>query len=100
MIRSKVPAKLSEYRIGEIISERLHLKEKLQIDNWKKLTKNRKSQKTVQIALVGKYTGLDDAYLSVVESLKIAGFKHNASLDLIWIDAEKLAKDNKEPGIN
>ena len=93
----KVPAKLSEYRIGEIISERLHLKEKLQINNWKKLTKKIENlKKIVQIALVGKYTGLDDAYLSVIESLKIAGFKHNATLDLIWIDSEKLAKDDKE----
>ncbi|MBI2453589.1 CTP synthase, partial [Candidatus Peregrinibacteria bacterium] len=58
--------------------------------------KIRKSKEEVKIALVGKYTGLDDAYLSVIESLKIACFHHERKLKLIWINSEKLQeKDEK-----
>jgi len=56
----------------------------------------KKEREPMKIALVGKYTGLDDAYLSVIESLKIACFHKEKALDLIWIDAEKLEeKDEK-----
>jgi CTP synthase len=48
----------------------------------------------VRIALVGKYVQLPDAYLSVVESLKHAGFAHDVDVDIDWVDAEKLTSDN------
>ncbi len=93
----KVPAELAKYQIGEIISQKLRLEKKLQIKNWQTLAqKVDELKKEVKIALVGKYTGLDDAYLSVIESLKIAGFKHKSQLKLIWIDAEKINQDDKE----
>ena len=44
--------------------------------------------KPVRIGLIGKYVQLPDAYLSVVESLKHAGFHHGAGIDLQWIQAE------------
>ena len=47
----------------------------------------------VTIAMVGKYTGLSDAYLSVIKALQHACLAANRKLDLAWIDAEKL-----EPG--
>ena len=50
----------------------------------------------LRIALAGKYTGLDDAYLSVIESLKIACYHQNRELDLIWINTEKLEKKNEK----
>ena len=49
----------------------------------------------MEIALVGKYTGLDDSYLSVVESLKIACYHQKKELELIWIDSEKLEKQDE-----
>jgi CTP synthase len=42
----------------------------------------------VRIGLIGKYVQLPDAYLSVVESLKHAGFHHGAGIDIEWIQAE------------
>jgi CTP synthase len=42
----------------------------------------------VRIGIIGKYVNLPDAYLSVVESLRHAGFHHGASVDIDWIDAE------------
>ena len=42
----------------------------------------------VRIGLIGKYVQLPDAYLSVVEALKHAGFHHGAKVDIDWIQAE------------
>jgi CTP synthase len=44
----------------------------------------------VRIGLIGKYVQLPDAYLSVVESLKHAGFHHGAKVDVDWIQAEEV----------
>lgn len=45
-----------------------------------------------EISLVGKYTELHDAYISVVESLKHAGYKYNTKININWIDSEELEK--------
>eukprot|EP00549_Striatella_unipunctata_P001387 CAMPEP_0118683550 /NCGR_PEP_ID=MMETSP0800-20121206/6115_1 /TAXON_ID=210618 ORGANISM="Striatella unipunctata, Strain CCMP2910" /NCGR_SAMPLE_ID=MMETSP0800 /ASSEMBLY_ACC=CAM_ASM_000638 /LENGTH=309 /DNA_ID=CAMNT_0006580087 /DNA_START=335 /DNA_END=1264 /DNA_ORIENTATION=+ len=46
--------------------------------------------KTVKIALIGKYTGLQDSYLSVIKSLKHASIECSHFLDLIWVEATHL----------
>ena len=48
----------------------------------------------IEISLVGKYVELHDAYLSVMESLKHAGYKHNLKVNINWVDSEKLEKEN------
>lgn len=53
--------------------------------------------KQVVIGLVGKYVELPDAYLSVVESLKHAGFRFNCEAKIKWIYAEQLEKEGPEP---
>jgi CTP synthase len=45
-------------------------------------------QRSVRIGLVGKYVNLPDAYLSVVEALRHAGFHHGARIEIDWIQAE------------
>ena len=45
-------------------------------------------EKEVTIALVGKYTALHDAYISVVEALKHGAVAHNASVTIKWISSE------------
>lgn len=50
-------------------------------------------EKEVNIALVGKYVDLHDAYISVVESLKHAGYKYNVKINVKWINSEDLEKD-------
>ena len=52
------------------------------------------AQKTVRIALVGKYVSLHDAYLSVAESLFHAGTANDAVVSIEWIDSEELTEDN------
>jgi CTP synthase len=52
-----------------------------------------KDHKPVRIALVGKYVQLEDAYLSVVESLRHAGFLHGCPIQVDWVDSETLGDD-------
>lgn len=48
----------------------------------------------VRIGLVGKYVSLQDAYLSVAEALRHAGYDHDAEIEIDWIDSEKVTKEN------
>jgi CTP synthase len=51
---------------------------------------------TVRIAIVGKYVQLQDAYLSVVEALNHSAIHHGTRLEVIWVDAETLSKQEAE----
>lgn len=51
---------------------------------------------SVTIGLVGKYMGLHDAYLSVAEALRHAGYYHNAHIQIQWIDSEKITAENRQ----
>ncbi|HKG16620.1 MAG TPA: CTP synthase [Solirubrobacteraceae bacterium] len=58
---------------------------------WQELTRRADaSAQTVRIALVGKYVRLEDAYLSVVEALRHAGFEHGCQVEVDWVDSESL----------
>lgn len=50
----------------------------------------------VNISLVGKYTQLHDAYISVVEALKHGGIAERATVNLNWVDSELLNDENAE----
>ena len=67
------------------------------LDSWKGIVNGIKNpNKTVKIALAGKYTKLSDAYISVVESLKHAGAAFGASIELKWISSEDICVDLKK----
>ncbi|MDR0690481.1 MAG: CTP synthase [Streptococcaceae bacterium] len=51
-------------------------------------------KKKTKIALVGKYVELPDAYLSVVEALKHAGYAHDTDIDLLWINSVNVTREN------
>ena len=92
-----VPECFQKYRVGQIIGKRLgfgDLKPNMRpwIDGGKR---HQAATKTVKIALVGKYTNLEDAYISVIESIKTAAVFNGAHADMVWIDSEKLEKDDK-----
>lgn len=59
------------------------------IDKIRKIDKTNK----VKIAIVGKYIKLEDSYISVIESVKHAGFANNVETEIKLIDAEKITKD-------
>lgn len=58
------------------------------------LAKIKARDKTVKIALVGKYVKLHDAYLSVMESLYHAGYQYGAKVEIDWVDSEELTPEN------
>ena len=65
--------------------------------DWKALVEKVQSlEKTTKIALVGKYVELQDAYLSVAEALKHAGYAHNTEIDIQWINAEEVTTANAQ----
>ncbi len=93
-----VPLNLNKYNITQLIADKLKLgKLKPNLKEWQSFERKVKAKKEpLRIALVGKYTGLDDAYISVIESLKIACIHEKRELDLIWISSEKLEKKDKD----
>ncbi len=65
------------------------------LKEWEDMVKSIKDRKhSVRIGLVGKYVKLHDAYLSVSEALKHAGYSFNAFVDIEWIDSESLDEVN------
>ena len=56
--------------------------------------KIRCAKRSVTIGLVGKYTQLQDAYLSVAEALRHAGYANDAHVEILWVDSEKLTAEN------
>lgn len=62
---------------------------------WKRMIEQIKGRKySVTIGLVGKYVGLHDAYLSVAEALRHAGYSHDTHIKIEWIDSEKITAEN------
>jgi CTP synthase len=94
----EVPIRFRDQNVGPLIQKKLQLKAaKPKLGEWEKLiVKIKKERKPLNIALAGKYTGLEDAYLSVIESLKIACYHQNRQLALHWIDTVSLEKNDKE----
>ncbi len=67
------------------------------MDEWNQLVHNlRNPGPTVNVAVVGKYVQLNDAYLSVVEALRHACLAQKASLKIRWINAEQIETDGPE----
>lgn len=67
---------------------------KANLDYWKKLIKTVDNLKNeVEISLVGKYVELHDAYISVAEALRHAGYKYNTRVNINWVDSESLEGD-------
>lgn len=94
----EVPLNFNAFEVTELIARKLHLgKVSPMLEDWETLvSKIRAKREALSIALVGKYTGLDDAYLSVIESLKIACYHQDLELELKWIDAEKLEQQDEK----
>jgi CTP synthase len=94
----EVPVTLHEQGLDVMVIERLELAcGELDIAEWQRFVDHRRSlDKTVDIALVGKYVALPDAYLSVTEALDHAGIFHDRKVNVHWLDAESLSPDEVE----
>jgi CTP synthase len=92
----QVPLALEEQGLDQITCDHFGLScGKADLTEWNALvTKVQSLTKKVNIALVGKYVELQDAYISVVESLKHAGYKYDADIDITWVNAEHVNEEN------
>ena len=94
----EAPLMLEEANLSAIVCRELGLSTPLpDLTEWKQMVeKIRSRSKTVSIGLVGKYVQLHDAYLSVAEALRHAGFALDADVEIQWIDSETLTPDTYE----
>lgn len=92
----EAPLAMEREKLADVVMQSLFLENrKPDLSDWVEMVDNlRHPDKTVNIAIVGKYTQLHDAYLSVVEALKHGGIACRAKVELTWIDSEELNEKN------
>lgn len=92
----QIPLNLQAQHMDEIVCKMLHLDTpQADMTDWQSLCKRvRNLEGKVKIALVGKYVQLPDAYISVNEALKHAGYKINANVKIDYFNSEKLTAEN------
>jgi len=90
----QIPLNFHNQKIEEIILNQFGLEvTKSDLKYWENLLNTVENLKEeVEIALVGKYTELEDAYLSVKEALKASGYKYKTKIKINWVDSEILEK--------
>jgi CTP synthase len=88
-----VPSVLKEEGFDRLVCEKLHIETgEADLGEWDELTRRIDEQhELVEIALVGKYVKLHDAYLSVHEALKHAGLHNGCRVHVQWLDAENMS---------
>jgi len=88
----EIPLVLHEEGLDRVVCQTLGLDpgdHPIALGDWEQLVHRvRTAERDVRIGVVGKYVNLPDAYLSVVEALRHAGFHHGVRVQLEWIDAE------------
>jgi CTP synthase len=94
----EVPTLLEEEGLGKLVVDKLGLKtRKGDLSQWQELaTRIKEPLEPVNIALVGKYVELQDAYFSVREALVHAALHHNRCLNLLWVHSEDLEEDGSD----
>ncbi len=92
----EVPLLMAKEGLDEVICRKLRLNTpQPDLVEWTQMVQRVKNvHKQTKIALVGKYTQLHDAYLSVVEALSHAGTANDASVEIKWVDSENLTGEN------
>lgn len=92
----EAPLAMEKEHLADIACECLHLDcPKPDLKEWEDMVQSLKNpEKEVSVALVGKYTALHDAYISVVEALKHGAVAHNCSVNIKWIPSEDVTEHN------
>ena len=85
-----VPVKMFEEGLDEAVDKRLNLQTSPpDLSKWKSMMDLKKDiKKNIRIGILGKYFGLPDSYMSVVEALRHSCLQQKLSLDLVWLDAD------------
>jgi len=87
----ELPLILHSEGLDTVVCNTLRLDAPIDLQPWQDVVdKVEAAVKPVKIGLIGKYVDYHDAYLSVVESIKHAGFHHEANVEIDWIQAEEV----------
>ena len=87
----ELPLILHNEGLDKVVCEVLRLDAPIDLTPWQEMVaKVEAATKPVKIGLIGKYVDYQDAYLSVAESLRHAGFHHGAKVQIDWIQAEEV----------
>lgn len=91
----EVPLIFAQEGLDTIILQQLELPpKKRRLDRWKSMVERmKKPNDKVTIALVGKYAGLHDSYISLTQALIHASTAHQLKLNIVWVKAEDLEKE-------
>ncbi len=91
----EAPLMLEQSNFSSVVCRELGLDvPKADLEEWTEMVRRIKNrQKEVHIGLDGKYVQLHDAYLSVAEAMRHAGYKLNTHIRIHWIDSEPLTKE-------
>ncbi len=94
----EAPLAMEKEHLAQVVCECLKLDcSQPDLEDWKAMVNAlRHPTKEVNIALVGKYIQLHDAYISVVEALKHGGIAQHATVNIKWVDSELLNNSNVE----
>jgi CTP synthase len=95
----EVPLVLEEAGLGDFLVEALQLPAlPADLTTWRDLVeRNRQPRRTVRVALVGKYVGLKDSYISIAEALQHAALAQDLSVEIDWVNSEELEEQDPEP---
>ena len=94
----EAPLMLEKSNFSSVVLRELGLSsEAADLGEWSRLVERIKGcTGSVNIALVGKYTALHDAYLSVAEALRHAGYALGCNVSILWTDSEGITRDNAD----
>lgn len=92
----EAPLAMEKEQLAQVVCESLKLPcPEPDLSDWKEMVNDlRNPQTEVEIAMVGKYIQLHDAYLSVVEALKHGGIASRANVKIRWVDSEEVNEEN------
>lgn len=92
----EAPLMLEKSNFSEVVCRELGINAPApDLSEWEEMVDRIKNlHKTVKIALVGKYVALHDAYLSVAEALRHAGYLLGAKVEILWTDSETVTENN------
>lgn len=92
----EAPLMLEEQHMSDIVLRHLHMQcPHPDLKEWTDMLTNIKNaSQRVTVAIVGKYVALHDAYLSVAEALRHAGYRYGTKVHIKWIDSETVTAQN------
>ena len=93
----EVPLSIEEQGLTTQLMKHLQLESSVENGGWKEIvTKMKSTTDTVRLAIIGKYTNLEDSYLSILEALKHGGIDNKYRVEVNMVEAETLEENPAE----